>query len=330
MITTLYIEQAVASHPVSQRIRARFPNATTVTIDRYGEVFNRKAQNFRLQKQRPALILARKFDNYVLPTPGGYGIGAQHNYYVSHMLNCVYDCRYCFLQGMYRSAHYVLFVNYEDFQQTMTTTIARHGGESVCFFSGYDCDSLALEPVSSYIDDLLPFFARHPDVWLEIRTKSTQIRTLQKNPALANVVVAFSFTPEQVATTLEHKVPGIERRLNAMQKLARQGWPLGLRFDPLIYTEDFEQCYRQLFRHVFTVLQADKLHSVSFGPFRLPGAYFRNLQRLYPDEVLFANEFERRNGVISYHRTLEQQMRDFCTRELSRYIGPEQMFPCEF
>ena len=32
------------------------------------------------------------------------------------MHNCIYDCRYCFLQGMYRSAHYVVFINYEDYQ----------------------------------------------------------------------------------------------------------------------------------------------------------------------------------------------------------------------
>ena len=31
------------------------------------------------------------------------------------MLNCVYDCSYCFLQGMFNSANYLVFVNYEDY-----------------------------------------------------------------------------------------------------------------------------------------------------------------------------------------------------------------------
>ena len=30
------------------------------------------------------------------------------------MYNCIYDCRYCFLQGMYSSANFVLFVNFEE------------------------------------------------------------------------------------------------------------------------------------------------------------------------------------------------------------------------
>ena len=115
MFTTIYIEEQMADHPRTREICARFPRATRVQCQRYGEVFNPKAQDFRLQKRKPALILARKHDRRVLETPAGYGIGGTDNYYFSHMLNCLYDCRYCFLQGMYRSAHHVLYVNYEDF-----------------------------------------------------------------------------------------------------------------------------------------------------------------------------------------------------------------------
>jgi spore photoproduct lyase len=67
------------------------------------------------RKQAPALILAKKHGKKVLPAPEGYGFEQGSGFYFSHMLNCLYDCRYCFLQGMYRSAHYILFTNYEDF-----------------------------------------------------------------------------------------------------------------------------------------------------------------------------------------------------------------------
>ncbi|SVD49612.1 uncharacterized protein METZ01_LOCUS402466, partial [marine metagenome] len=66
-----------------------------------------------------------------MATPEGYGIGGKNNYYFSHMLNCIYDCRYCFLQGMYRSAHYVLFVNYDEFFGAMDAKLMAHDGEDV-------------------------------------------------------------------------------------------------------------------------------------------------------------------------------------------------------
>ncbi len=99
MFELIYIEKEVLHHPQTQSICKRFSHIQTVICERYGEVFNRHSQNFRLQKTRPSLILARKFDHFILPTPVGYGIGGNQNFYFSHMLNCVYDCRYCFLQA---------------------------------------------------------------------------------------------------------------------------------------------------------------------------------------------------------------------------------------
>ena len=119
MFSAIYVEKAVRQEPHTQTILNRLSSLPIVEIGQYGEIFNRSNQNFRLQKLKPALILAEKHGNKVLPTPPGYGFeelpGAEspgRGYYFSHMLNCVYDCRYCFLQGMYRSANYVLFTNF--------------------------------------------------------------------------------------------------------------------------------------------------------------------------------------------------------------------------
>ncbi len=134
MIDTIYMEDAVVDHPRSRDILRRYPRAQIIKCASYTEVFNRKAQNFRLQKKKPALILAEKHSGHVLPTPAQYGIGAEHNYYFSHMLNCLYDCRYCFLQGMFQSAHYVLFVNYENFIDELARLAKQHDDETVHFF----------------------------------------------------------------------------------------------------------------------------------------------------------------------------------------------------
>ena len=60
MIDTLYIESGIANHPRVQTLIKRFPDADRIFCDNYTEVFNRKAQNFRLQKKKPAPILASK------------------------------------------------------------------------------------------------------------------------------------------------------------------------------------------------------------------------------------------------------------------------------
>ena len=328
MIETLYIESAIAGHPRAAAIRARFPEARVITCERYGEVFNPRAQNFRLQKQKPALILAEKYQKFALPAPAAYGIGAGRNYYFSHMLNCLYDCRYCFLQGMYQSANYVLFVNYEDFAREIRQICAKYPEQSVYFFSGYDCDSLALEPVTGFAEYFLPLFETLPNAWLELRTKSTQIRNLLNRAPHPYCVVAFSLSPDAVADKVEAKAPDVARRIEAAAKLQQQGWPIGLRFDPLIYQHNYRELYRDLFEQVFAALDADKLHSVSLGVFRLPEPYFKKIHKLYPDERLFASPLQTMSGMVSYRSDLEQAMIADCSAMLLEYIAESQFFPC--
>ncbi len=329
MIHTLYIEEEVAEHPRTQAICQRYPRATRIYCQRYGEIFNRKAQNFRLQKKAPSLILARKFKHFVLEAPLSYNIGGQRNFYFSHMLNCVYDCRYCFLQGMYRSANYVLFVNYEDFDQAIIdTAAAAPDDEPSYFFSGYDCDSLALEPITGFAKHTLGLFEKHPNAWLELRTKSIQIRELLARQALANVVVAYSLSPDLLVRTTEHKTPSLERRLAAINTLQQHGWTVGLRFDPLIYCADYQSLYRDFFRQVFSRIDTSALHSVSLGSFRMPTGFFRNMVKLYPQEVLFAGPMAQENGMVSYQHELEAQMFAFCEQQLLTYIPQSIYFPC--
>ncbi|HEY8094641.1 MAG TPA: radical SAM protein [Methylobacter sp.] len=328
MIETIYIEEAILQHPRVLDIVARFPQARKITCGRYGEVFNPKSQNFRLQKQQPALILAEKYKNFALPAPLGYGIGAARNYYFSHMLNCLYDCRYCFLQGMYQSANYVLFVNYEDFQQDIRQLCLESPDESLHFFSGYDCDSLALEPVTGFAEQFLPFFATLPNAWLELRTKSTQVRSLLNREPLLRCIVAFSLSPDEIAKKVEAKAPSVERRLDALCKLQEQGWQIGLRFDPLIYQSGYEQQYSELFEQVFSRIDLNRLHSVSLGVFRLPENFFKKLHKLYPEEKLFAGPLVSQQGMVSYKQELEKEMMHYCTEQLLNYIPADKFFPC--
>jgi DNA repair photolyase len=323
----IYVEEEILNHPRTLQIQSRFPDAEVVPCSRYGEIFNRRAQHFRLQKRLPSLILARKHRSLVQEAPAGYGFGGARNFFFSHMHNCIYDCRYCFLQGMHRSAHYVVFINYEDYQWAIEARLRESAGTEAWFFSGFECDSLALEPVTRFAASFVPFFARFPQGRLELRTKSTQIKSLLDMETVPNVIVAFSFTPEEVQAAMEHLTPAVDRRIGAMKRLQERGWRLGLRFDPLIYNQDYRGQYRRLFEAVFGAIRLESLHSVSLGPFRLPPEVFRTMLRLYPEAPLFAAPLTEDGGPVGYRRDLEEEMMEFCRTELLRYVPREIYFP---
>ena len=328
MIETVYVEEEIIDHAITKRVLKSFPRAVTIEISRYQEIFNKRHQNFRLQKRNPALILAKKHGNFVLPVPSGFGMDAQKNFYFSHMYNCIYDCRYCFLQGMYSSAHNVLFVNYDDFFKSISDTIDTHQGCSLTFFSGYDCDSLAFEKISGFATHALDFFNKHPSVELELRTKSVVTSTLMKRDPVKNCIVAFSLSPQNIASVLDNKAPSIARRTKALKQLARAGWLIGLRFDPLIYCANWENMYSELIADIMDDLDSSSLHSVSYGPLRFPKQMYKKIASLHPDDRLFSFPMDRKAGIISYGAEIEKLMSKHIQTELNKYTPTSKIFRC--
>ncbi|MFT4562047.1 MAG: spore photoproduct lyase, partial [Gammaproteobacteria bacterium] len=257
--------------------------------------------------------------------PAEQHIGAIHNYYFSHLLNCPFDCRYCFLQGMFTSANYVLFVNYEDFVIEIHEACTRHEGP-VHIFSGYDCDSLALEPLTGFANYFIDALSDLNNVVLELRTKSTQIRSLIAKEPTERCVVAMSLAPESIGETLEHGAASLKDRLAALRRLQTHGWPIGLRFDPLIPIKGYAEIYEAFFAQVFSEIDADAVHSVTMGNLRLPRSFAKRIVRLYPDEPLFAAASEDLDGTLMFVDHETPSLLTCARSALERYIPAELIF----
>jgi spore photoproduct lyase len=328
MIDTIYIEEGAEELPKSREILSRFPKASVIPCKHYKEVFNPSNQSFRLQKKKPALILARQRGKLTHPIPQSYGVGGKHNFYFSHLLNCLYDCRYCFLQGMYPSAHYLLFVNFDHFKGEIKKT-SNSLDDECWFFSGYDCDSLALESVTGFASDFLPFFQELPNAWIELRTKSVAIQSLQKIDPLERAVVAFSFTPQEISTQLEKGVPSVKTRIAAMQKVAEHGWKVGLRIDPILDCKDFENRYFNLFKEIFENIPEKAIHSISMGAFRMPKGFYKKIEKQYPEEALFAGGFHTENGYTGYLTETETRLKQKCKNLLTNWTSSIKIYTCQ-
>ena len=325
MIKTIYLEKAVADLPRSRSIIKKFPLAHIIEIDHYGEIFNRNNQSFRIQKSGPGLILAKKKNKKVLPVPKGLEIG-EPSYYFSHMLNCLYDCRYCFLQGMFKSANYVVFVNYEDFHKEIVRTAEKDKGRAF-FFSGYDCDSLAMEPITNFAKSFLPIFEKIQSSTLELRTKSTQIRSLLEIAPLNNVICSFSLNPHEIIELFEEKTPSLDSRINSIQKLNSAGWRIALRFDPIIATSNFKETYENFFRTIFKALAKENIDSISLGTFRLSTTQYKRMHKDRPNEWLYSTiapnkSFDR----FGYHSNLDTEILNWCEDRLFHYAEGVPLF----
>lgn len=330
-MNTVYIEKEVVDHPRTVEILTKFQNPRIIYIDRYPEVFNRNKQNFRKQKEfGQHFILARKRQNFVLPNPKYCPSQTVENYYFSHLYNCPFDCEYCFLQGMYRSAYFVIFVNYEDFQIELQKTITSLDSEqSLTFFSGYDCDSLALETITGFARKFIPWFQKFPQAILELRTKSANIQVFKELTPSSNINVAWTLSPKFVQENWEARTASLAQRFDAIKCLVRQGWVVGLRLDPLIWFPNWRQVYTDFFTQIKAELPVSQIANVYLGLFRLPGDVFKKITKIRPQSKLFAREFFRRpEGELSYFPHQEEELISFVDQECLNLWPAKKIVSC--
>ena len=109
------------------------------------------------------LILAKKPPPFLYPVSDMVqGNHLPGFFYTTPMLNCLYNCDYCFLQGMYPSGNIVIFVNQNDLQESITKQIAQNEiSELLTTISvSYNTDLLAMEHLIPLTKSWIEFASR--------------------------------------------------------------------------------------------------------------------------------------------------------------------------
>lgn len=161
----IYIEEKALAYPLTQQILEQNAEANVIPISHYKDVFSRPRQDVLLQKESQSLILAVKENDFLYKgAPVCQDFGNQNFYYSSCVMNCICNCEYCYLKGMYESGNLVVFVNLDDY-------FANISGEQKYICVSYDTDLFPLESSLGYIGRWLDFARKNAEVTLEVRTK---------------------------------------------------------------------------------------------------------------------------------------------------------------
>lgn len=320
----LYIETEVLEDPLVARLRRRFEGSRVVTIESYQEVFNRAYQSWRMQKQSPKLILAKKRDGLIYPCSHiAPSFGHQHFYYNTLMMNCVYDCDYCYLQGMYPSANLVVFVNQQDYFRAVDELLARH---PVYLCISYDTDLLALESLLGLAAPWIEFARQRPELLIEIRTKSANYKFLSELEPCENVILAWTLSPQPVCQRHEPKTPPLASRLKALLRAAEDGWPVRLCLDPLLRVENWRDVYDEFLRQLDRQIPWSRVRDASVGVFRMNRDYLKRIQKQRFDSTVIHYPYQvDHEKVASYGVDERTEMVERVAGHLRRHLPEERV-----
>lgn len=321
----IYVEQRVRDHPRTRQILAKYEEAAVIEIGHYKDVFCRGGQDPALQRRSQKLILAAK--EGALMYPGAavcQDFGNEHFYYTSCMMNCIYDCEYCYLKGMYPSANIVLFVNLEDFFEEAKRMLA---DRPLYLCVSYDTDLLAAESIAGYAGAWSRFAAGYPErLKIEIRTKCADRYFFEHQKPLSHVIYAFTLSPQAVVECFEHHTPSLKARLAQAAAAADAGFPVRLCFDPMIYVHGWQQHYDEMLDQVFRAIDPQMLTDVSVGSFRIPRDYLKRMRRQQPDSAAAWFPYELEDGYYHYPTALMEQMEHHLASRLRERLPEEKIF----
>ncbi len=321
----IYVEREVLSHPVTCRLTERFKNASVIPIDHYKDVFNRSRQHLAAQETEPSLILAANHGTLFYPgAPVCQSFREEHFMYTSCIMNCMYDCDYCYLQGMYPSGNMVVFVNLEDYFTELDRLLAQHQVYLCC---SYDSDLTALSGLLPHAEAFCRYALTHPTLRLELRTKSAALPFIKNLPAAKNIVMAFTLSPQEVIARYEHYTPSLKARLATAKEAANQGFSLRLCFDPILDVPNAEELYSALTDEVFRVLCSEDITDISLGVFRLSKDYLKQLKKAKPGCAVSHYPYELTDGVCHYDTGRCESLLTAVYEALSRHrIPSEKLF----
>ena len=339
--SVLYVEQAIADHPRTQQIRKHLPQADVIYIRRYRDVFNRSRQELpgipRSGAAR-ALIVARQEEIHIYPgAPMCQDHGHRKFYYASFVMNCLYDCEYCYLQGMYPSKMPVIFVNPED----MLSKIAEiektlSAGETAYVSVSFDTDLCAFEGLLGFVSLITGFAKEHPRVEIEIRTKSAGIALPAEGDVPENLRIAWTFSPETYMERFEHHTAPLEARLEGMERAIRAGYRVRLCFDPLLDLPNAKAEYEELVdRVMLAAVDAAKsiektlgqcVEDVSMGPFRIGSGQLANMRRIRPDSMPVMYPYEIEAHTARYPKVIEEELQTAVRERLKSFVPEAKIF----
>ena len=319
----IYVEEKAFSYETTKKILNRFPDSHIITIRHYKDIFNRSKQDFIAQKNSQSLVLA--VNNGELIYPGArvcQSFGNEHFYYTSNVMNCVFDCEYCYLQGMYPSGNMVVFVNIEDYFARVRELLANHP-MYICI--SYDTDILAIEAITGLTSKWIEFTMDNPDLTIEIRTKSAFNLSHANFPQSDRIIYAWTLSPDEITSAYEHKTPSLTGRLNAIDIALKMGCAVRLCFDPMIYIKDYKNVYSRFYEMVFEQIDANKIKDVSLGLFRISADYMKYMRRKRTCAIT-AYPYTTVNNVCSYEQKKSDEMLNFARLELSKYISTNKIY----
>ncbi|MBE9045912.1 radical SAM protein [Pleurocapsales cyanobacterium LEGE 10410] len=236
---------------------------------------------------------------------------------------CPAHCQYCYLAGSLSGVPVVkVYANLPQILANLSN-YEREDKDTTYEVSCYT-DPLGIEHLTGSLAECIRYFGTRNTAYLRWVSKFDRVERLLNLPHNGHTRCRVSLNADPVSHSLEGGTATVPQRLQAIRKLALNGYPIGIVIAPIMAIADWQQHYSHLFEEIAQTLDLECDLTFELITHRFTPKSKEVLQTWYPNSKLdleSANRSQKRNkfgGVkYVYNRDTMTELKEFIQTQIT-------------
>jgi len=218
--------------------------------------------------------------------------------------SCGFDCSYCSIQSFYTQNT----ITFDSGFKEKLLKLELDKNKTYHIGTGQSSDSLMFGNREGILDALFEFARTNPNVILEFKTKSDNIKYFLENDIPKNILCTWSLNTKTIIDNEEHLTASLEKRINAARKLADKGVKVGFHFHPIVEYENYLDEYQEIYKKLILEFDSNEVALVSFGTLTFIKPVIKQLREREFRTKITQIPHTNASGKTSYPHTTKVEM----------------------
>ncbi len=218
--------------------------------------------------------------------------------------SCGFDCSYCSIQSFYNQN----IIGFDKNFKENLKNLKLDPKQTYHIGTGQSSDSLMWGNKEGILDALFEFARTNPNVILEFKTKSDNIKYLLENDVPKNIICTWSLNTHTIIENEEHLTASLEKRVQAAKLVSQKGVLVGFHFHPIVQYENYLEEYGEVYQTLIDNFEPSKVALVSFGTLTFIKPVIQKIRSRNFKSKILQMPFCDANKKQSYPLEIKKQM----------------------
>jgi spore photoproduct lyase len=238
--------------------------------------------------------------------------------------SCGFDCSYCSIQSFYNQNKVGIDINFKEKLKNLNLD----PNETYHIGTGQSSDSLMWGNKDGMLDALFEFAKSNPNVILEFKTKSHNIKYFLENDVPSNIICTWSLNTQTIIDNEEHLTASLDERINSARALSDKGVLVGFHFHPIVQYKNYLEEYKVVYDRLQNDFNTDEVVLISMGTLTFIKPVIKQLREREMKTKILQMPFETINGKQSYSIETKKEMFKHAYDSFSSWHGKVYFYLC--